>query len=1347
MALTLTLTRAPGVISEARWRTLRRGAEGHGDHDVRVRVDGAVRPSGDQLALALGSWADIDVEVLVATVAGLPLRSLPPGSPLIHPGMVITLHSSSDGATSTASAPPSADRTRLRSPGLQLCLEAGPDSGRLMPLPRGRHRVGRGRTGVQVADPQMGREHLDIDVGTRSVTVRQPVASGRKSAARFIRGAVWTAEDPLEAGATVLRLVTAPARPTAAGSWPPVAESVEEKPPEGRHRMMLLMAMVPLVVGIVMVTVTGMWFFLLFSAVSALVAVFTIADAARRRRRFRAAVSAASARWGSQVDALLDTPGDVIRRLRGSSAPPGTTGSPGASSAILSSPAEQIGGMAAAVVRLGRGSTVPDLDVGAGASLPWETSVHCAVALPLHSGELTRIIGSARATRRLLRWVLDQLLLRAPEVRAPVLLVTDHADWVSVLQDHADLHITGGQTAAEVLSTALRASGDDGNPAQPVPVVVVDGPADAPLLAQALHRGWSVVALHEPGQPDRSEPSTLRAGWTIDVDEGTLTRDDATPTVPGTPRAWELTCDGLSAAVLAEHLRLALPRCGTGNRGGVVPAEHETALPQELMDRSAADSLLSVLGRSATGDEVLDLVEDGPHILIAGTSGSGKSELLKSLILGWVARYGPEELNLVLVDFKGGATFHQLAALEHSLGLITDLSRAQAERTLEGIRSELVRRERLFLETGVGDYAEFRRVRPDEPLARILVVIDEFRIFSHELPETMDELMRLATLGRSLGLHLVLSTQRPQGVVTADIRANIGSILTLRLRSEDESRDLVGTVEAGRIPRNLPGRGVLRRPGEKPVIFQTGLLTSSAHEVSLDPAGTDPPTPPGADSAVPGRVGSRTIRTTRPGSEATQQVTAVLRQRCLAGGLRRHHTPLLPALPETLEPGSCHEDRENTEETASQTHDQVAVLGRLDLPADQVQRPVMFDPATLGSIGMIGEAESGGRDALSSLASQLLSLAQPVTPAQRLPEVHLLDGDRSLHRFSDHLRVASWLGDEHLEEVQHLLELLHDEMIARRSVASTAGTPVVVLVSGYGQWHQLAQTPAGGSMEHLLGRLISEGADVGISVVVCGGRELTSSRLGARLARRIYLPHAVSQDTRLLWPKLRSVDGIPGRGVLLSPEHPSPGAEIQLVTHPISDHLLDHAARHDRASPAIAVRPLPERVSETDLSQVSGRIGLEQFTQAPVTWRQNPVSLILGTSGSGRSTCLRRLAKALPDAAVMEPNSTWPEDSPAPTVLIDDAEGCTAEQHRLVDRWILNGSEIVATARPSPSLYSQIPWAHHARASPMNMVLSPTHRSQGDFFAVTVPVLARPVPGRAVHLRPEGPRFIQWAFD
>ncbi|GAB3188208.1 FtsK/SpoIIIE domain-containing protein [Nesterenkonia suensis] len=1332
MSLTLTVALTPGALCQQRWDILRRSAPGHGAYDARLRVQGASRPSGEQLEDALLTWVGTSSGALRASVNGHPLATVPSGSPRIHPGMVVVLHPADSPTAKNGSERGPAGGRGAHLP-LQLCVDEGPDAGRLIPLTRGSHAVGRGPVDISLADPGIGREHCTIAVGARAVTVSSThPAQDRRSKHRQ---APWTNREPLQIGDSVLRLVTESPAPASPSSWPPPQVPVGEDPPEGKHRMMLLMACVPLVIGIVLVFVTGMWFFLLFSAVSALVAAATMADAARRRRRFRAAVDTAASQWADLADAQLDTPGVLIRRLRATGP---DDGAPVSSSPQEQTPsADDISSPTAPVVRLGHGVVVPVVDVPTTTRRQEEVYVHCSVGMSLRPGEQVTIHGPRRAARRLLRWILVQLVVREAASRPAVHVVGDPARWSSLLEDHGVAFHSPDEAFTDILAAA-----------QAPGVLVAEASVTAEVLDQALRHRWCVLAVHPP--ESAPVPWRDRSGWDIDLDDGMLRRSPSSTSVPSDApgdsteaaaaapapgRAHGLVVDGLSRTSMEEHLRLALPHCAVLDVEGTVPDRLEIPLPSKMLTQSAADSLVSVLGRSVSGEEPLDLVEDGPHILLAGTSGSGKSELLKSLILGWAARYSPEELSLVLFDFKGGATFQHLAELEHSLGLITDLSQAQAERTLAGIRSELVRRERLFLDAGAGDYPEYRRLRPAEPLARILVVIDEFRIFSHELPETMDELMRLATLGRSLGLHLVLSTQRPQGVVTADIRANIGSIVTLRLRSEDESRDLVGTVEAGRLPRHLPGRGILRRPGEPPILFQTGLLTSAEEELTL----------------IPVRSRHAPEAGTATGGAATRDVVQALDRACRAAGRSRRHTPLLPPLVEELDPA-----------TARGTAEGPPVLGRLDLPPEQDQRPLWWDPARDGSLGLIGEGGSGGREAVVALASQLLS--DPCGPDHPGWEVHLLDGDRSLQQFADRPGLGSWLTDEHAAEVDHLLQRLQEELTARRTRGlrdRTDDSEIVVLISGYSQWHQAAQGPAGGMMEHLLGTLISEGADVGISVLLAGGRELASGRVGSRLPRRVYLPHGVSQDTRMLWPKLRPVDPIPGRGVLLDAEHPSPGTEIQLVTVPAPDppaRTSVGAGDPRIRRPQITVHPLPELIRLDQVRQTADTvpgaagagcavIGVEQFTRRPVAWDDAAVTLILGAAGTGRSNCLEVLAQQLDDAVLLSSATAWSDGPGAQTVLLDDADRLGPEKHRIIDQWIQSGTRVVGTAQPSSALYSQIPWSHHARSSPANMLLSPLHRSQADFFAVNVPVLPRPIPGRAVHLRPEGPRMVQWALS
>ncbi|QGH70241.1 hypothetical protein GCE65_12570 [Pseudactinotalea sp. HY158] len=209
----------------------------------------------------------------------------------------------------------------------------------------------------------------------------------------------------------------------------------------------------------------------------------------------------------------------------------------------------------------------------------------------------------------------------------------------------------------------------------------------------------------------------------------------------------------------------------------------------------------------------VDLAAEGPHALVAGTTGSGKSELLLSWLLALARGHPPSRLSLILVDYKGGATFGELAGLPHVAGVLTDLDPPGTARALAGLRAEVQRRERLLAETGAADllehHARLGRGLPGTPLCRLLLVVDEFRAMSEEHPDVLDELVRLAAQGRSLGLHLVLATQRPGGAVGAEIRANIAVRLCLRVLEEGDSVDVLGEPGAARLPP-VPGRFLLR---------------------------------------------------------------------------------------------------------------------------------------------------------------------------------------------------------------------------------------------------------------------------------------------------------------------------------------------------------------------------------------------------------------------------------------------------------------------------------------------------------------------------------------------------------
>ena len=239
------------------------------------------------------------------------------------------------------------------------------------------------------------------------------------------------------------------------------------------------------------------------------------------------------------------------------------------------------------------------------------------------------------------------------------------------------------------------------------------------------------------------------------------------------------------------------------------------------------DSLAAPIGADGHGP----LTADGPHALVGGTTGSGKSELLRTLVASLAATYSPEQVNFVLVDYKGGSAFDACASLPHVVGAVTDLDDRLAERALRCLEAELRYREQLLRERGATDVAHYRALARTEaetpwlPLARLVVIIDEFAALAAELPGFMDSLVSVAQRGRSLGMHLVLATQRPAGAVSASIRTNTALRIALRVLDAADSVDVLDSPEATAIGRHRPGRAFARfGPGEL-VEFQSALVT------------------------------------------------------------------------------------------------------------------------------------------------------------------------------------------------------------------------------------------------------------------------------------------------------------------------------------------------------------------------------------------------------------------------------------------------------------------------------------------------------------------------------------------
>ncbi|WP_430646107.1 FtsK/SpoIIIE domain-containing protein [Agromyces sp. GXS1127] len=357
--------------------------------------------------------------------------------------------------------------------------------------------------------------------------------------------------------------------------------------------------------------------------------------------------------------------------------------------------------------------------------------------------------------------------------------------------------------------------------------------------------------------------------------------------------------------------------------------------PLGPLDPSDRSTLAVAVGSDGRGPVEIDLVA-GPHALVAGTSGSGKSELLVAWIAALAARRPPDRVAFLLVDFKGGAAFEPVRRLPHVAGLVTDLDEAEAERAVASIRAELRHRERVLAGVGVRGIGEL----PDDVvLPRLVVVVDEYQAMIERFAELGAVIADVAARGRSLGVHLVLAAQRPNGVVREQVSANCGIRLSLRVLDRSDSVAVIGSELAAGLDPDRPGRAVVDRGDGCLVEFQSALASRTTIDaVALRHAGAPPPRRTWLDP-LPARIGLEDLR-------------AVLATPTSAAGRA--------SMPDV---DTSHEGR--TGRGAE------IVLGAVDEPEHQRRSAVRWDPAVDGPLLVLGAPGSGRSALLEAVAAQV----------------------------------------------------------------------------------------------------------------------------------------------------------------------------------------------------------------------------------------------------------------------------------------------------------------------------------------------------------------------------------------
>ncbi len=259
-----------------------------------------------------------------------------------------------------------------------------------------------------------------------------------------------------------------------------------------------------------------------------------------------------------------------------------------------------------------------------------------------------------------------------------------------------------------------------------------------------------------------------------------------------------------ASASASAALRAGLGRRGTSLPGFVALSDLRSMVSSPEDPRDMA-TLRCPIGIGTDGQLLVDLVRDGPHAIVAGTTGSGKSELLVTWVASMARLYPPGHLTVLLVDFKGGAAFSPLGGLPHCVGLITDLDETEAARALSSLRAELRHRERILRDAGARDITDMAGRLP-----RLVIVVDEFQAMLDAFPALHALFVDLAARGRSLGIHVILCTQRPAGAVRDALLGNCSLRVSLRVNNSADSVAVLGTDAAAGLSPTLPGRALVQ---------------------------------------------------------------------------------------------------------------------------------------------------------------------------------------------------------------------------------------------------------------------------------------------------------------------------------------------------------------------------------------------------------------------------------------------------------------------------------------------------------------------------------------------------------
>jgi S-DNA-T family DNA segregation ATPase FtsK/SpoIIIE len=806
---------------------------------------------------------------------------------------------------------------------------------------------------------------------------------------------------------------------------------------------------------------------------------------------------------------------------------------------------------------------------------------------------------------------------------------------------------------------------------RPVILLVVedDAPVERSRLVQLAERGWRhgiVVLWVSP------TTATLPAACRTFVEQGPQAGDAVVGYVGEAVVRMPVDADHVEAPEVERLSRQMAPLIDSG-----VPVEDESDLPRSVsflnivgpelaeapgpvierwgenrsiltgpyaagpVARPKPGNLRAVIGQSAAGTFSIDLRADGPHALVGGTTGAGKSELLQAWILGMAVAHSPQRLTFLLVDYKGGSAFRDCVNLPHTVGLVTDLSPHLVRRALASLSAELKHREHILAQHKAKDLIELERRGEVAAPPSLVIVVDEFAALAQEVPEFVDGVVNVAQRGRSLGLHLILATQRPAGVIKDNLRANTNLRMALRMADEADSDDVLGTTVAAYFDPALPGRAVSKSGPGRLTPFQAGYAggwtTGEAPPASLDVETLGFGV--GSPWELPVVEDAREVVQEDLGPTDIQRIVTQIGAAQESAEIPAPRKPWLPEMSPVYELADLPTKRRDDE----------LVIGISDDPDSQTQPPISFRPDIEGNLAVFGASGAGKSAFLRTVA-----VAAGFTVRGGPCHVYGLDFGNRGHAMIEPLpHVGSVIYASDHERVVRLLTMLRETIDERalrysavnaatitdfRRLADAPDEPrILVLVDGLTSFQAAYDSHAGQRWLDLFTSLAGDGRPVGVHFVVTADqRNGLWGGLSSAIQSRVVLRMATVDDYLSLDvdADVLSLNSAPGRAIVHD-------REVQIAVlggssdSTVQARAINGFAEGVRRAGVLEAPPilsLPESLRLEDLPAVdeAGRpaIGLSSTTMRPLGFDLRGSQMVLGPSGSGRTTAVLTMAQA-----------------------------------------------------------------------------------------------------------------------